>query len=369
MECYTKNGWDPLKAVILGYFMDPKIVNEVCDVSALKHFKPHLTKIAQETEEDFDNMQHILESHGVTVIRPDIDALSAYQLEKAKDIKTNFSKKEMWDGHSAWNLFDSTVRIPVPIGPRDEMFVYGDTIMYYDDHSLFVDFDQFDNKKIIRLRDHMPTSEYIDFPSVTRVNDHMVFGKNITPKQVEFMVEHCKPKSYVHTGIRGHLDATMAPIREGLLLCTSRNPQEIYSETFPNWKYVYVGENGFHKMLGDLDGNKELRNMDNIILRDVNELTDNSWWIDGLEKDEHKEEIAQVVNKLFPNWFGYSAETYFEVNCLTINPNLSIVLGQDKEVKEKLREYGHETISVPWRNRWFFDQGLHCITCDLIREH
>ena len=27
-----------------------------------------------------------------------------------------------------------------------------------------------------------------------------------------------------------------------------------------------------------------------------------------------------------------------------------------------------EAVYVPWRHRWFWDGGLHCITLDLVRQ-
>ena len=53
---------------------------------------------------------------------------------------------------------------------------------------------------------------------------------------------------------------------------------------------------------------------------------------------------------------------------LTINPDLSLTVGTDSDLKKKIEQEGHELITVPLRHRWFFDQGLHCITCDILRE-
>ena len=33
-----------------------------------------------------------------------------------------------------------------------------------------------------------------------------------------------------------------------------------------------------------------------------------------------------------------------------------------------LKKHKMEAIHVPWRHRYFWDGGLHCITLDLVRE-
>ena len=59
-------------------------------------------------------------------------------------------------------------------------------------------------------------------------------------------------------------------------------------------------------------------------------------------------------------------------NCLnSIDERCKIILvenSNDLQFKKKIEQEGHELITVPLRHRWFFDQGLHCITCDILRE-
>ena len=97
-------------------------------------------------------------------------------------------------------------------------------------------------------------------------------------------------------------------------------------------------------------------------------MTNNRWDIFGYNGDNPKE-VASLIDDNFSNWTGRAYETHFDVNILTINPNLSITVGTDKELVKQIEQEGHELIVVPLRHRWFFDQGLHCMTCDLVRKH
>jgi glycine amidinotransferase len=40
----------------------------------------------------------------------------------------------------------------------------------------------------------------------------------------------------------------------------------------------------------------------------------------------------------------------------------------NKEINEFLKKHKIEPIHIPWRHRYFFDGGLHCLTLDLKRD-
>ena len=59
INCYSKNGWDPLETVLLGGFIEPDTLKVILDYSKFDPIRPWLMKIAQETEEDLDNIQYV----------------------------------------------------------------------------------------------------------------------------------------------------------------------------------------------------------------------------------------------------------------------------------------------------------------------
>ena len=61
-------------------------------------------------------------------------------------------------------------------------------------------------------------------------------------------------------------------------------------------------------------------------------------------------------------------ETVFDVNMLIIDPKNVLVVNYNKALFECLERYGITAHVVPFRHRFFWDGGLHCVTSDLHRE-
>lgn len=356
MKCYAVNDWDPLKSVALGSFMDPKIVKDIFNHSFYKDFLPIAQRLADETWHDLNVIQQKLEDLGVEVIRPNQEVLSTFQLKQAETLKLNLDTNTT---SIAANVFMG--KIPIPLAPRNDMMVYKDIIFTNGDQPCFIDLDQFENKIVDAYEMDWG---YVHWPAVTRVNDRLVFGDEFSSKLIDSVMSYFPDSTFTSTDIRGHVDASLACIKEGVLLTTERNADEVYEETFPGWKTIPSGTNGYRHMCNQLTG-YDMPHEE--IINSIKTNSDNKWHIEGFEKQENADKIAEVINKTLSNWFGYSEETYFEVNCLTINPELSLVIGDSDSMRDELKKVDHEIISVDWRNRWFFDQGLHCLTQDLIR--
>lgn len=359
MKAHALNDWDELEVVILGSFMDPAIVKDLFDYTYVKPFLPYIQRIADETYEDLNNIQLLLESKGIKVLRPDAAYTEQRQREQVEFLKFELNKDRV---SMPSNIFINKMQIP--LAPRNEIMVYGDVVFCNGEMPVNIDTAQFDNKIVNSAEQGWG---YVHWPAITRVNDRLVFGRQVEKHTLEQIVRECTNNpDYIHTSIQGHVDASMACVKEGLLLTTQRNPISVYEETFPDWKYIDCGDNGFRHMVKQMTGYIEPTEQ---IIDSIKEHTNNNWWIKDLEQDENAKNIAEVINTCFSDWFGYSEETYFEVNCLTINPDCSIVIGESNKIEDELKKHGHECINVQWRNRWFFDQGLHCITQDIKRKH
>lgn len=360
MKCYAVNDWDELEAVVLGSFMDPAIVKDVFDHSYFKPFIKYADRLAKETQEDLDNIQLQLENMGIKVLRPDTAAVSEQQLNSSQNLKFNLTK-EIETGGIPQDLFMD--QVPIPLAPRNEMMVYGDVIYAINNYPTFIDLNQFDNK-VVNAEDH--GWENLHWPAVTRVNDLLVFGNEFDFEIIEEVMKHAPAGSkYITTDIDGHVDASLACVREGLLLSTHRNPKKLYETTFPGWTCIDSGDNGFRHMCQQLTGH---RHPVKDIIESIKTHGNGNWYIEGMENDPNIAEVGEIINTSLSNWFGYSEETYFEINCLTLNPNLSMVIGESGDMQKELAKHGHEVINVQWRNRWFFDQGLHCLTQDILRK-
>lgn len=352
-KCYSVNDWDELETVYLGSFVDPKFVDEIFDHKHLQPFLPYLRKIANETYDDLNMFQRQMEDMGIQVVRPEQDKITKQQANSAEKFKLTLDESDVS------MPADIITQIPIALAARNDFMVFGDEILANETMTDFYSLDRFD-AKIVEYND-----EYMHLPSITRLGSKLLVGKEVTPKQYDWLRSHYENIEFQYTNIEGHVDASLACIREGLLITARHYEDKVYTDTFPGWETISVGDQGWKHMCKTIASGVPSQD----IVRAVNQHANDSWWIDGLEKDDNIAEIANIINKYFDNWIGYSEETYFEVNCLTVNPDLSFVLGdKESDMANKLKAKGHEIIPVKWRNRWFFDQGLHCITTDIKRK-
>ena len=341
IHAYSENGWDPLKIVLLGDFIPPDLLKETLNFSKFDAIKPWLMKIAYETEEDLSNIQHILEQQGVKVLRP--FAFEKWQTKYQQQV-------ENW-----LNQTPEFKNLPIPVSPRNNIIVYKDVVIGLTEMVTLLE-DIIDND-ITSFSDTQYWKMHL--PCIFRCNDTLVIGNEITDEELEVLTPvFPKDTKYIKTDISGHVDAAMATLREGLVVYSERVSEKDLNRTFPNWAHLYCDKFGWN-----VKSDKDVITWSDAI----HSLTDGNWNIAGYDGD-NPEEIVETINANFSNWTGKAYETHFDVNMLTINPDLSLTVGTDSDLKKKIEQEGHELITVPLRHRWFFDQGLHCITCDILRE-
>ena len=86
----------------------------------------------------------------------------------------------------------------------------------------------------------------------------------------------------------------------------------------------------------------------------------------------HKHELdhddMNFIDDYLANWVGYCEETLFDINMSVIDQNNVMAISQNSLVYDKLESLGVKVHKVPFRHRFFWDGGLHCITNDLVRE-
>ena len=90
-----------------------------------------------------------------------------------------------------------------------------------------------------------------------------------------------------------------------------------------------------------------------------------AWFISG---EDRNSSLQQYIDKYFEKYTGYSIETVFDVNVLALDQNTVCVTADACEVIDPLAQRGIDCVQIPWRHRWFVDCGLHCITLDLHRD-
>ena len=115
-----------------------------------------------------------------------------------------------------------------------------------------------------------------------------------------------------------HLDSTIIPLREGLVMYNaSRVNQDNEPKIFKSWDKI---------------------------------------WID---------ECYSPVRKTNLPW---GASAWIGMNLLSVNPNLVIVDRKQKHIIDKLKEYNIESIPLELRHDRLLAGGFHCVTLDLLRH-
>lgn len=357
--------WDPLKVCVVGRSYPPEFYSWI----TIPHVRELFEKIAIETEEDFQNIIKKLQEFNVEVLRPDLPS----------------------------DYLINGKHLPPPMTPRDYTVMIGN--VFYNNYSL--DFKQFYNTvkdtswpecltiadikklptfiqieldqihkldKLINLYssynkiiDHIiqqgntvkiPKAGFINGAMVSRIGKDLYFGtenyKQDTNKIKNLIdIEFPDTRNHVvNTG--GHGDGIYCPVCPGLII--SLNDVSTYSNTFPGWEVVYLPNQSWGQVSPFLK---------------LKEKNKGKWWIPGFELDQ---DVVSVVETWLSHWTGYVEETVFDVNMLIIDPKNVIVFNYNKQVFDALARYKITPHVVPFRHRYFWDGGIHCVTSDLHRE-
>jgi hypothetical protein len=205
---------------------------------------------------------------------------------------------------------------------------------------------------IIKQGNSITVDSDINSAMVTRIGKDLYFGTNeygqdlsLIKKKMDLEFPHNR-NHVINTG--GHSDATYCPVCPGLII--SLNDVPTYADTFPDWEVVYLPEQSWESVRPFLDLKKQNKG---------------KWWIPGFE---HDQDVVDVVETWLGHWTGYVEETVFDVNMLIIDPKNVMVFSYNKQVFDALDRHGITPHVVPFRHRYFWDGGLHCITSDIHRE-
>ena len=146
---------------------------------------------------------------------------------------------------------------------------------------------------------------------------------------------------------QGHTDGTFSPVCPGLII--SLEDIQNYAETFPGWEVVYLPGQSWSAVNAFMDLKRKNKG---------------KWWVPG---EELNDDFTEFVELWLDHWVGYVEETVFDVNMLVIDQKNVLCNNYNKAVFDALDRHGMTPHIVNFRHRYFWDGGLHCITCDLHR--
>lgn len=383
------NKWDKLETVLLG---DTYNDNFYQDIKNPK-IRGALQRIADETKEDLAHYENVLKDFGCNVLRPKVDQ------------NDNIMNYINLDGKLEIKTIDTVPRGPLQV--RDNQFVAGnklfvvhkeknvlDCLLDYNKHDVVNLYnindpedhrkyrhwteDQFDNLKgtswgsyheyknnknyfeslpsdtrneIMSFHQHSSYTKYVDAPSHTIVGKDLYIDTNnseLYDYQLKALQKNIPNLRTNYLSIGGHNDSCFGLLKPGALL--SLNEIQTYENTFPGWDVCYLPDQSFHAI-------PEFMKMKHKV--------DGKWWVPG---EEENDEFTYFVESWLQDWVGYAEETVFDVNVLVLDEHHVCVNNMNPTVIKFLKKHNIEAVHVPWRHRYFYDGGLHCITLDLKRQ-
>lgn len=363
------NKWDPLKVCMLGNNYAPEFFNGIPDKAG-----DPLKRICEETLEDLEGFKTILQDFGAEVIQPDmdrserfIDNPSTYPRGplQPRDHQIVLGNTCITNSNDHPSIVETLVKycesdlvstkyLPIPEYKYNEVacFESGDWPTY-DDYSKGAKLKNFVKQEIADL-------EFYCFPISSAdsflLDDRLLIGKELDYIQdakvsIEDIIKSNVDKdiSIEYTSMDGHIDSNFHPIKPGAIL--SLLDVQNYSETFPGWDVCYLENQSWSKVKG---------------FTELKMLNAGKWWLAG---EEDNAEFTHFVETWLQDWVGYVEETVFDVNVLMLDEHHCCVSQENNEqINTFLKKHNIEPVHVPFRHRYFWDGGLHCITLDLYRE-
>lgn len=370
--------WDPLKVCLVGKTYPPEFYSWIKNNNTRKKFE----QLAIETEEDYQNLINLLEGQfGVTVLRPKFpEDLSELFVDNKwvqpptapRDyflmIENKFWIPEIPNGSHAWSVFYRQNKLnwwPDYVRPSD---FYAAWPEYADDvrkkFSIFQSVDQkhLDGKLNFynHVFDHIKQQgneivytnlDFINGCFVSRIGNDLYFATQTyhdNPAEILDQVNQLFPNTVNHVvNAGGHGDAVYCPVTPGLII--SLNDVPTYADTFPDWEVVYLPPSNYEHM----------REFEYSMKRNKGR-----WFMPGFEDDNN---LIHTVDHYFDEWVGQVSETVFDVNILIVDSKNIVVSTHNQQVENACTRYGITMHVSPFRHKYFWDCGTHCITNDLHR--
>lgn len=323
----SHNSWSKLEECWLG---------DVYPVEWYEHLVPEVRDIFQQlteiTQQDLNTIQRTLESHDVIVRRPTYGHIDDY-IDLVHD-----------------NL------IKPQITPRDDFLTVGNDL-YFPTRDLRLslpwrnvmqDYKSDKNSNVLKNF----CSHVVNGANVVRVGKDIIIDKvdfDVDPDDIFF--QQLKKNYRLHWETNGgHLDGCFAVLKPDLIL--ANRYFNGYNRNFPGWEIIYLNNPTYGA--ASSTGHQRPYPVDNKKFWNTTVGTNRTF-------NDHIVKHAQ-------DWVGNYTETYFELNCLSIDESNVIMLAENEVLAETLQQRGITVHWVPFRTRSFWDGAMHCLTVDIRRQ-
>jgi len=371
--------WDTLKTCIVGRAYPPEFYHWVKNSKTRQHFE----KMAEETEEDYQKLINLLSTRfGVEIFRPEfptdfselyIDGKWVQPPTAPRDyflmIQDKFWIPEIPNASHAWSVFyrqNKQQWWPDYVRPSDFYDAwpeYADEIKHKFNNFIAVDQKHLNAK--LKFYDHIVDHlkqqnneivytdlDFVNGCFVSRLGQDLYFATQTyydNKQDILQKVNQLFPTTRNHVvNAGGHGDAVYCPVTPGLII--SLNDIPTYADTFPDWEVVYLPPSNYAHM----------REFEFSMKRNKGR-----WFMPGFEQDSN---LQDMVDHYFDEWVGQVSETVFDVNILIVDPKNIVVSVHNDKVEQACAKHGIEVHVVPFRHKYFWDCGIHCVTNDLNRS-
>ena len=326
--------FDPLKHCWLGSGFKTEWFHDL-DIYKNDRIMDPLKRIAEETEEDYQTLDKILQDAGVQTYRSFLDINKVGSLKNIfrpptcpRDHFAVVGEKLYFDGGAGVKGYEPMLRQisrkSIDLGGLTNRAGLSSAVICRVGKDLWWDTEE-----------HHHHRTPVDLPSTTGVEKYKKIWED------EGFRVHMSKRGY-------HSDSSFCVVKPGCIV-SLRDIQD-YKTEFPGWDVLYLPDQSWTKV------DPFLKMKDKVGGR---------WWLNG---EEHNDQLIEFVNTWLNDWVGYVEETVFDVNMLSIDQNTIICNNYNKEVFAHFKKHKVEPIVFNFRHRYFWDGGVHCITQDLYRE-
>ena len=345
--------WDPLKVCVIGTSYPPEFYSWIQDANTRQRFE----QLAEETEQDYQALIDLLQGRfGIRVLRPqlpqDLSQLKVNDRWIAPPVAPRdffiMIHDQLWipaipnRAHAKRAFAKQTELTPAEFEIQDllehqtKLTCYGNI---------------FDHVKAQGNKVCYTELDVVSGCFVSRIGQDLYFATQSYDEDQSLLLAQVN-QAFPNTRNRivnagGHGDATYCPVAPGLIISLRDVPT--YSNTFPGWEVVYLPPSNYAETAQ---------------FRASMKMNRGRWNIPGFERDPN---LVHMVDHYFDSWVGNASETVFDVNILVIDQKNIVVTSHNYKVEQACARHGIEVHVVPFRHRYFWDAGVHCITNDLNR--